>query len=435
MYAKISPLANAALATTTAAEEKVVDLRYSEEEQGYRERVRGLLREALPNDWQGYGALSAEERARFGPQWRTWLLEHGMLAAGWPTEFGGGGLSVVEQAIVAEELAEVGAPQYPTPNDTYGLQLLGPTVMHFGTPEQQAYFLPRTLSGEIRWAQGYSEPEAGSDLFGARTVARREGDKWIINGQKVWQSNGVTANWIFVIVRTDPSVKGAKGLSFMLLPIDQPGVTVRGIRNMAGETEFAEVFFDDAVASAEHVIGGVGEGAKVALALLGFERGAGGLAVVASSRIELERLAALAIAHGRADDLSITRRIARCRVDVHVMRCLALRTLAASASGGTPGAESSVTKWFASQYRQRVTELAMDILGADAVALAGDSSVAALGPQPRGVEATASAAWIEDAMHARPITIYGGALQIQRNTIGERLLGLPREQRPAKTGR
>lgn len=409
-----------------------MDLRYTADEQAYRDQVRARLRATLPEGWQGYGALSSEERSQFGPWWRERLLKNGMLAAGWPAEFGGGGLSLIEQSIVAEELAEIGAPQYPTPNDTYGLQLLGPTVMHFGSPEQQAYFLPRTLSGEIRWAQGYSEPEAGSDLFNVRTVARREGNRWIVNGQKVWQSNGTTANWIFTIVRTDPEVKGGKGLSFLLLPIDQPGVTVRGIRNMAGETEFAEVFFDDAVASSEHVIGGVGEGAKVALGLLGFERGAGGLAVAASSRIELERLAALAVARGRGDDVSITRRLAQCRADVHVMRVLALRTLAASANGDAPGAESSVTKWFVSRYRQRVTELAMDVLGADALSLTGDGSVAALGPQPRGVEATAPAAWIEDALHARPVTIYGGSLQIQRNTIGERLLGLPRDQRPAQ---
>jgi alkylation response protein AidB-like acyl-CoA dehydrogenase len=420
---------------TSASEEELVDLRYSADERAYRERVRATLREALPDDWRGLGALSDEERARFGPWWREQLLGHRMLAAGWPAEYGGGGLSVVEQAIVAEELAELGAPQYPTPNDTYGLQLLGPTVMHFGSPEQKEYFLPRTLSGEIRWAQGYSEPEAGSDLFNVRTVARREGDRWIVNGQKVWQSNGTTANWIFTIVRTDPAVKGGRGLSFLLLPIDQPGVTVRGIRNMAGETEFAEVFFDDAVASAEHVVGGVGEGATVALGLLGFERGAGGLAVAASARIELERLAELARAHGRDTDPSITRRIGRCRADVHVMRCLAQRTLAASASGATPGAESSVTKWFVSQYRQRVTELAMDVLGMDGLVLSGQSTVAALGPQPRGVDATAPAAWIEDALHARPITIYGGSLQIQRNTIGERLLGLPRDERPARAGR
>lgn len=412
-----------------------MDLRYSAAEQAYRDEVRSTLRSILPTDWAGYGALDAEERARFGPWWRERLLESGMLAAGWPAEYGGGGLTIVEQSIVAVELAELGAPQHPTPNDTFGFQLLGPTVMHYGTPEQRDYFLPRTLSGEIRWAQGYSEPEAGSDLFNVRTVAHRSGDTWIVNGQKVWQTAGTTANWIFTVVRTDPEVKGAKGLSFLLIPIDQPGVTVRGIRSMAGETELAEVFFDDAVASAEHVVGGVGQGGTVALALLGFERGAGGLASAVSARIELARLAELIVDRGRAGDDSVTRRLARCRADVHVIRCLALRTLAAVSSGAVPGAESSVTKWFVSQYRHRVTELAMDVLGSDGVALVGPDAAAALGPQPKGLDPTSRAAWIQDALHARPVTVYGGALQIQRNTIGERLLGLPREQRPTTSAR
>jgi len=412
-----------------------VDLCYSAEEQTYREQVRATLRALLPVDWAGYGALGEDERARFGPWWRERLLENGMLAAGWPTEYGGGGLTIIEQSIVAEELAEVGAPQYATPNDTFGLQLLGPTVMHYGSLEQRAFFLPRTLSGEIRWAQGYSEPDAGSDLFNVRTVARRSGDSWIVNGQKVWQTAGMTANWIFTVVRTDPDVRGAKGLSFLLIPIDQPGVTVRGIRNMAGEVEFAEVFFDDAVTSADHVVGEVGQGGEVAMALLGFERGAGGIAAAVSSRIELERLAKLIAVSGRSKDSSVTRRLAQCRVDVHTMRCLALRTLAAVSSGVVPGPESSVTKWFVSQYRHRVTELAMDVLGPDAVSMTGADTVAALGPQPRGLDATSRASWIQDALHARPITVYGGSLQVQRNTIGERLLGLPRDLRPTTTAR
>ncbi|XVQ14982.1 acyl-CoA dehydrogenase family protein [Spirillospora sp. CA-255316] len=412
-----------------------MDLRYSAAEQAYREEVRSTLRSLLPAGWTGYGSLDAEERAEFGPWWRQRLLDNGMLAAGWPAEYGGGGLAIIEQSIVAEELAEVGAPQYPMPNDSLGLQLLGPTLMHYGTQGQRDYFLPRTLSGEIRWAQGFSEPEAGSDLFNVRTAAQRSGDSWVINGQKVWQTAGTTANWIFTLVRTDPRVKGAKGLSFMLVPIDQPGVTVRGIRNMAGETELAEVFFDDAVASVEHVVGEIGQGGTVALALLGFERGAGGLASAVSSRVELERLTELIADRGRVDDTSVMRRLARCRADVHAIRCLALRTLAAVSSGAVPGAESSVTKWFVSQYRQRVTELAMDVLGPDGVALTGPHTVAGLGPQPPGLEPTSRAAWIEDALHARPITIYGGALQIQRNTIGERLLGLPREQRPTAAAR
>jgi alkylation response protein AidB-like acyl-CoA dehydrogenase len=412
-----------------------MDLRYSEAELAYRESARTRLRSMLPTNWNGYGALSADERAAFDPWWREQLLQNGMLAAGWPAEYGGGGLTIVEQSIVAEELAELGAPQYPMPNDTFGLQLLGPTLMHYGTAEQQNYFLPRTLSGEIRWAQGFSEPEAGSDLFNVRTTARRSGDSWVVTGQKVWQTAGITANWIFTVVRTDPDVRGAKGLSFLLIPIDQPGVTVRGIRNIAGETEFSEVFFDDAVTASDHVVGEVGQGGTVAMALLGFERGAGGVAAAVGSRIELERLSDLIVHRGLAGDTAITRRLAQCRADVHVMRCLALRTLSAVSAGTIPGAESSVTKWFVSRYRQRVTELAMDVLGPEGVALVGARTVFPLGPQPRGLDSRSANAWIEDALHARPVTVYGGSLQIQRNTIGEQLLGLPRQQRPTVTAR
>lgn len=408
-----------------------MDLHYSDAEQRYRTRVRDLLRGLLGPDWRGFGALSEEERERFRPSWRAALLEHGLLAPGWPAEYGGGGLSLIEQSIVAEELAEAGAPQFPAANDANGMVLLGPTLMHYGSDEQKACFLPRTLSGEIKWAQGYSEPEAGSDLFNVRTRAVRQGDSWVINGQKIWQTAGLTANWLFGLFRTDPASPGGKGLSFMLLPMDQPGVTVRGIRNMAGEMEFAEVFFTDAIGAHDHVVGGVGNGARVALGLLGFERGAGGVAAAAAARIEVERLAELARSAGSAADCAIRARIARCRADVHVLRCLALRSLAAGVSGDPPGPESSITKMFTSQYRQRVTELALDILGPGALTFDGPAAVAALGPQPRGLDPTSATAWIQDALHARPGTVYGGSLQIQRNTIAERVLGLPREPRPA----
>ncbi|MFJ8001318.1 acyl-CoA dehydrogenase family protein [Streptomyces sp. NPDC096310] len=408
-----------------------MDLHYSDAEQGYRIRIRDLLHRLLGPNWRGFGALAEEERQRFRTSWRVALLEHGLLAPGWPAEYGGGGLSLIEQSIVAEELAEAGAPQFPAPNDANGIVLLGPTLMHYGSAEQKERFLPRTLSGDIKWAQGYSEPEAGSDLFNVRTRAVRQGDSWVINGQKIWQTAGLTANWLFGLFRTDPEAPGGKGISFMLLAMDQPGVTVRGIRNMAGETEFAEVFFTDAIASHAHVVGGVGKGASVALGLLGFERGAGGVAAAAAARIEVERLAELARATGGAKDPALRARIARCRADVHVLHCLALRSLAAGVSGDPPGPESSITKMFTSQYRQRVTELAMDILGPRALAFDGPSAVAALGPQPRGLDPSSATAWIQDALHARPGTVYGGSLQIQRNTIAERVLGLPREPRPA----
>jgi alkylation response protein AidB-like acyl-CoA dehydrogenase len=410
-----------------------VDLNYPSEAEQYRVRVREALTELLPHPWAGMGALTAAQRTDFKVSWRRALQEHGFLAPNWPREYGGGGLSLLEQSIVAEELALLGAPQYPHPNDSNGMVLLGPTLLHFGSSEQKEYFLPRTLSGEITWAQGYSEPNAGSDLFNVRTTAVRDGNVWRVTGQKIWQTAGTTANWLFALVRTDPAQRGGKGLSFLLLTLEQGGAEVRGIRNMAGETEFAEVFLDGAVAEEAHVVGGLGNGAKVALGLLGFERGSGGLAAAASARIELERLVELARALDRHRDTGVRRRIAACRSEVHMMRCLALRSLAAGISGQPPGPESSITKVVASQYRQRVTELALDVLGPARLSWSGQPSIDPLKPQPAGTDPLSSAAWIADALHARPGTVYGGSLQIQRNTIAERVLGLPREPRPATT--
>lgn len=411
--------------------EPLVDLSYPAESDSYRDRIRSLLREILPQDWNGLGALSEAEADTFASWWRGVLRDHHLLAPDWPTEYGGQGLTLLERSILAEELMKVGAPQYPAPNDSISLVLLGQTVLHFGSDEQKAQFLPGTLSGEYAWAQGYSEPDAGSDLFSVRTKAERTGDIWQISGQKIWQSAGLTANWIFVLARTDPKSRGGKGLSFFLLPLDQPGITVRGIRNMAGQIDFAEVFFDKAEALDAHLVGGEGNGAKVALGLLGFERGAGGMAAVAAARIELDRLVRLARDRGLHRDASLRRRIASCYAEVHVMQCVALRSLSMGLNNEVPGAESSITKILGSQHRQRVSELALDVLGADAVAFDGPAGHELLKPQPLGTDALSSGPWVQDALQSRPATIYGGALQIQRNTIGERVLGLPRDPRPS----
>ncbi len=406
-----------------------MDLRYSPPAEAYRQDVRSLIRRELPVGWRGLGALPPAERPSFLTRWRRFLLDNRLLVPRWPVEYGGGGRGIVEQSIVAEELVRAGVPQTPLPNDSIGFVLLGPTLLHWGTAEQKAYFLERTVTAEIRWAQGYSEPEAGSDLFNVRTRARADGDDWVINGQKTWQTAGLTANWIFVLARTDPEARRGKGLSFLLVPIDQPGVEVRGIKNMAGETEFAEVFFTDARTPLHNVVGGVNNGAQVALTLLGFERGAGGVAAALAAKIELERLIELARARGRDRDPLLRQRIAACWTSVHVQHCLALRNLTVGASGRPPGPESSITKLLVSEYRKQVTELAVDILGAEALSPRGEATIAPLGPQPAGLDARASAAWIADFLHARPGTVYGGSSEIQRNTIGEQVLGLPREPR------
>nr|WP_239028638.1 acyl-CoA dehydrogenase family protein [Pseudonocardia acidicola] len=395
----------------------------------FRAEVRDFLAEVLPAGWQGVGALGETERAEWLPTWRSALLDRGLLVPSWPKEYGGSGRGLVEESILAEELARVGAPRFPLPTDPSGFVLIGPTILHWGTPEQKDFFLRRTVSGEIRWAQGYSEPEAGSDLFNVRTRAVLDGDEFVVNGQKIWQTAGIHANWIFAIVRTGTREERAKGLSFLLVDIDQPGVEVRGIRSMADDTELSEVYFTDARTPATNVVGEVGKGAMVALTLLGYERGAGGVAAALEARLELERLVELARSTGKHTDSAIRRRIAACWSTVHALRCLALRTLTTGAAGDPPGPESSITKLVMSEYRKRVTELALDVVGGAALTLTGAPSAASLGPQPRGADPLSSAGWVGDFLHARPGTVYGGSSEIQRNTIGEQVLRLPREPR------
>ena len=395
----------------------------------FRAQVRQFLERELPEGWAGVGALSPQERADFRVSWRAALLREGLIAPGWPVEYGGGGLGPEGQSVVAEELVRAGAPSRPHPNDLFGLDLIGPTLIDWGTPEQKERFIPGTISGEIRWAQGYSEPEAGSDLFNLRTRAVRDGDEWVINGQKVWQSAGLSANWLFVVVRTDPEAERSKGLSFVLVPVDQPGVEVRGIKNMAGEVDFTEVFFTDARTSVSNTVGAVGDGARVALTLLGYERGAGGVAVALAFKIQADRLVEMAKARGALEDRATRERIVEAYERIAVLRALALETVSQSAKGRAPGAESSIFKLLVSTHHQKILEVAIDILGPEILDVPGGEPVDPLEPQPLGTDPEDRWLWTSDYLHSRAGTIYGGSQEIQRNTIGERVLGLPREPR------
>lgn len=405
-----------------------MDLTPQPEVERYRTEVAEFLRANLPAGWRGIGALDAQARAEFRPRWREVLLQHGYLGVAWPKEYGGAGLGPLEQSVAAKEFVKAGAPLLPLPSDQFGFSLIGPTLLHWGTEEQKRYFLPRILSAEHRWAQGYSEPDAGSDLFSLRTSGVVDGDEWVINGQKMWQTAGQAANWIFVLTRTEPEAPKARGLSLLLVPIDQPGVEVRPIRTMTGEEEFCEVFFNDARTPLSHVVGPRGGGAKVALTLLGYERGSASGATYAAHRIELDRLTELARETGKDSDPSIRQRLAWCHTKVEIIKYLGLKTLTGAAAGQPPGPESSILKLYESEYHARATELAMDILGMSATVRSGAPAVASLGPDPLGAPNSPSA-WQNIYLTARAATIYGGSSQIQRNTLGERVLGLPREPR------
>ena len=299
-------------------------------------RATNFLKRELPVGWRGVGALSSEEREEFLITWRKKLVDAGLLGLSWPTEYGGAGMNLVDQSEVQRIFTEVGAPLLPAASDANGFALLGPTILAWGSEEQKRYFLPRILSGEHRWAQGYSEPDAGSDLFALRTKATLTDGEWVVDGQKVWTSHGQHANWLFTLVRTDPQAPKAKGLSFLLVPMEQPGVLVRTIRTMTGATEFCEVFLDSARTKAEHIIGKPGDGAKIGLALLGYERSTAAAGKYVGYAIEFRRLCRLAADHGLIDDRAIRQELARAYTKIEIMNELGRASIASAARGEQP---------------------------------------------------------------------------------------------------
>ena len=405
-----------------------MDPHYPPEAEQYREKVRAFLAEHLPNGWQGIGALGHEEARRFTAEWRATLYENRMLAPSWPTEYGGAGLTPLEQVVLAEEFYRAGVPT-GGPNDDFSIQMVGNTILHWGTEEQKRYFLPRALSGEHVWCQGYSEPGAGSDLASLGTRAILDGDEWVINGQKIWTSMAHVANWIFVLARTDPDASKHKGISFLLVPMDQAGVEVRPIRMLTGQSEFNETFFTDARTARDNVVGQVNAGWAVAMTLLGYERGEAAATFPIMFRTEIDRLVDLARSIGVSEDPGVRQRLAWCYSKVEIMRYLGMRTLTKFLAGESPGPAESSFKLYWSEYHKVVTELAVDILGAAALTPTGRSSVAFRTDDVGAPNDSAS--WVTTFLMSRAGTIYAGSSQVQRNILGEMVLGLPKEPAPA----
>jgi alkylation response protein AidB-like acyl-CoA dehydrogenase len=408
-----------------------MDVRYPQEAETYREKVQAFLAEHLPADWKGIGALDKQEAEAFGTEWRNTLFENGYLAVSWPKEYGGQDLSPLEQVIIAEEFAKAGVPQ-GGPNDVFGIQMVGNTIIQWGTEEQKRHFLPRILSGEDTWCQGYSEPNAGSDLGNLGCRAELDGDEWVVNGQKIWTSAGHLADWIFVLTRTEPTAPKHRGITFLLVPMDQPGVEVRPIQMISGESEFNEVFFTDARTPKDHVVGEVNGGWAVAMTLLGFERGEAAAVLPIRFKTELDRLVDLAKKYGKESDPGIRQRLAWCYSKVEIMRYLGMRTLTQWLQGGHPGAEASISKLNWSEYHHKVTELAMDIMGLDGLVPSGRPPASAFQTDEPGAP-NSTASWAGTFLNARAGTIYAGTSQIQKNIIGELVLGLPKEPK-ADTG-
>ncbi|MET7725080.1 acyl-CoA dehydrogenase family protein [Streptomyces mirabilis] len=406
-----------------------MDISYPPETETFRTEVRAFLAETLPPDWKGIGALDEETAWSFARDWRRRLAERGYLSLTWPEQYGGRGLSKLHQVVLMEELALAGVP-FGLPQDTFGVKMLANTLLRWGTEEQKSHFLPRILSGEDTWCQGYSEPDAGSDLASLKTRAVPVDDEWVIDGQKVWTSGAHHSDWIFVLARTNPDASKHRGISFLLIPLDQPGVEVRPFRMMSGQLHFNEVFFDGARTRADLVVGGVDNGWTVAQSLLGVERGEEAATNPILFRAEVERLVELARLYGKDQDPVVRQRIAWCWSKVEIMRCLGYRILTGWLKGAEPGPESSIAKLYWSEYHTEVTDLAMDIMGLHGQVPVGRPPLRTYRADDPGA-ANSSASWSTTYLIARSGTIYAGTSQVQRNILAEKVLGLPREPRAA----
>jgi alkylation response protein AidB-like acyl-CoA dehydrogenase len=393
-----------------------MDFRDSPAEAAFRDEVRTWLSEHLVGDLAALGSRrgqTSEEAWELKMAWERALGQAGWIGLSWPKEYGGRGASLMEQVIFNVEYTRANAPARIT---FFGEGLLGPTLIAFGTEEQKHRFLPPILRAEELWCQGYSEPNAGSDLAGVQTRAVLDGDEWVVNGQKVWTSLAHRAQWCFVVCRSDQAVPAHQGISYLLVPMDQPGVMVRPLRQLTGDSEFSEVFFDDARTPAENVVGGANGGWKVAMATLGFERGTASMSQQLAFERELADLIDIARKNGAADDPLIRQRLAQAYVGVQVMGYNSMRMITELARTGVVGPEASIGKLYWSTWHRGLGELAMDILGPASQLLGGDD-----GYQVDDVQ--------RSYLFSRAETIYAGSSEIQKNIIGERVLGLPREPR------
>ncbi len=404
-----------------------MDLTYPAEAEEFRHTVRDWLSANLPPGWNApERPAEASERAAFAAAWTERLREGGWICAGWPTQYGGRGLSLIEQVVLAEEFARVNAPMRA---DFFGDPLVGPTILQWGTEEQKQEFLPGILNGTISWCQGFSEPNSGSDLASLTTSAVRDGDEWVINGQKVWTTQAQFADYVFLLARTDPTAPPHGGISYLLVPMRQPGIEVRPLTQVDGTAEFNEVFFTDARCPIANVVGGVNNGWKVAMTTLSFERGASATTGYRRFAREWEGLRAAAQARGCASDPLIRDRLVRSWSKVKIMEINGWRTLTDALHGTHETVALGATnKMFWSESHRDTTELGLDILGASGQVLTGTfvegAEVGQRGRADYPVSELQAAFFF-----SRSETIWGGTAEIQRNIVGERVLGLPKEPR------
>jgi len=413
-----------------------MDLSYPAEAETFRKEIRCWLEDNLPAGWFESGfEMNPEEKKQFNEQWTAKLFGGGWICATWPVEYGGKGLSTIEGVVLSEEFARARAPMRA---DFFGDTLVGPTILMNGTEEQKKYFLPKILDGSMRWCQGFSEPDSGSDLASLKTTAVLDGEEWVVNGQKVWTTQAQFADYCFVLARTDPDVKKQAGISYLLVPMKQPGIEVRGITQPDGTAEFNEVFFTDARCPKENVVGGLNNGWKVANDTLGFERGMSATTGHRRFEEEYRRMVQMAADRGVIDDPGIRQRLMAYYSRIQILRINGLRNLTAALSGkrdiGT-AALGATNKLYWSEMHQQAMELAVDIVGPAGMLIDSgptDGSWPAV-LRANGREGYAVSPMMTSFLFSRSETIWGGASQIQRNIVGEKVLGLPREPKPATT--
>ncbi|MGD0691890.1 MAG: acyl-CoA dehydrogenase family protein [Acidimicrobiales bacterium] len=409
-----------------------MDLNYPTETEPFRKEVHSWLEENLPEGWFDAGfTMSPEERRAFNETWNEKLFAGGWICAGWPVEYGGKGLTLLQQVVLNEEFAKAGAPMRA---DFFGDTLVGPTILQWGTDEQKREFIPGILQGKIAWCQGFSEPDAGSDLASLKTTAVLDGDEWVINGQKVWTSQAQHADYVFLMVRTDPEAPQHAGISYLLVPMHQEGVEVRPIVQVDGSADFNEVFFTNARASKNNAVGGVNNGWKVAMTTLGFERGSNSTTGYRRFLKEWEEIVKEATRLGKNDDRLVRDGLVRAWEKVKIMEINGYRSLTDSLNGTHNTALLGATnKMFWSETHRSTMELALDVLGMEAQILTGtgvnDGSLARI---HRGRADYPVSDLQGSFFFSRSETIWGGTAEIQRNIIGERALGLPKEPKPQK---
>ncbi len=383
-----------------------MDIAFSPEEQRFRAKCRDWLHANVPTDKRPIDAVDAID---FDKAWQRRLFDAGWAGINWPTDYGGRGLSLIQQVIWLEEYAHAHAPWIGA--NFVGVNHGGPTLIANASEEQKEYHLPRILSGEAIWCQGFSEPGAGSDLAGIRTTGRVEGDTIVVNGSKIWTSFAHVSDWQELVIRTETGSLRHKGLSWVICDMHSPGITIRPIRKISGQTEFTQVFYDDVRIPLANVVGGLGNGWRVAMSTLGFERGTGFIADQVKQGEEVEELIARARDSGAICDDIIAEALAQMRAEVAALRAMTYRNISEVARTGQPGPEASVIRLFTSELGQRIEAMAVRLLGDTALDFAYGLDNA-----------------VGDYLRGFASTIAGGSAQIQRDIIGERLLGLPKSR-------